>query len=190
MERAQAHLQEEQNFNQATQEEGSVMALTRTLSGQYVIKSKAQAKSALALMQELKDEISALSKEHGIDEMMQDAVELKKAVEGFMIEKDIDEIQIDNESYGKLIKGGYDRHWVLLDSEIPEDAPGVKSLRSILKKKYKGQPAQFKEVMRRITKRIPDAEKIEEAVSDGTLRESEIAPAFVEKEKKPYLRVF
>jgi hypothetical protein len=166
------------------------MMLTRTKSGQFVIKSKPQLKAALTLMQELKDDISTLRKEHGIDELEQDAVELKKAAEGYMTTKDIDEIQLDNGNYAKLIRGGYDRHWVLFDSEIPENAPGVKSLRSILKKKFAKNPTRFREVMRSITTRIPDAEKIEEAVSDGTLSESEIAPAFIEKEKKPYLRIF
>jgi hypothetical protein len=188
MERAKAHLSKEWNFNQTDCE--AIMALTRTQNGQYVIKSKPQLKAALVLMQELKDEISEAMKEHGIDEMQQDAVELKKAAEGYMTTKDIDEIQLTNGSYAKLIRGGYDRHWVLNDSEIPENAPGVKSLRSILKKKFGGNTLGYKDAMRRITKRIPDAERIEEAVSEGLLTEKEIAPAFVEKEKKPYLRIF
>lgn len=164
--------------------------LTRTKSGQFVVKSKAQAKAALLLMEELKNDIATLKREHGIDELEQDAVELKKAAEGYMVAKEVDEIQLDNGNYAKLIRGGYDRHWVLNDSEIPENAPGVKSLRSILKKKFGTSTAGYRDAMRRITKRIPDAEKIEEAVSEGLLTEKEIAPAFVEKERKPYLRLY
>lgn len=166
------------------------MALTRTKSGQFQIKSKAQAKAALLMMQELKDEISTLRRESGLDELEQDAVELKKAAEGYMVTKEIDEIQLENGSYAKIIRGGYDRHWVLNDSEILEDASGVKSLRSILKMKFGPGTRDYRDAIRRVTKRIPDAEKIEYAVSEGLLTEKEIAPAFVEKEKKPYLRLF
>jgi hypothetical protein len=166
------------------------MMLTRTKSGQFSLKSKADVKAALLLMQELKDDIATLKREHGIDELEQDAVELKKAAEGYMVAKDVDEIQLEGGNYAKLIRGGYDRHWVLNDSEITDQTPGVKSLRSILKKKFGGNTIGYKDAMRRITKRIPDAEKIEEAVSEGLLTEKEIAPAFVEKERRPYLRVY
>lgn len=164
--------------------------LTRTKSGQFSLKSKADVKNALKLMLELKDDIATLRAEHGIDELEQDAVELKKAAEGYMVAKGIDEIQLDGESYAKVIRGGYDRHWILLDSEITEQMPGVKSLRSILQKKFGKSTQGYRDAMRKITKRIPDAEKIEEAVSEGLLTEKEIAPAFVEKEKKPYLRIY
>ena len=67
MERTKASVQKEQNFNQTDRE--AIMALTRTKSGQFVIKSKPQAKAALKLMRELQDEISTLRAESGLGEL-------------------------------------------------------------------------------------------------------------------------
>ena len=168
------------------------MALTRTLNGEYVLKNKTQLKSALLLMQELADDIEALRLKHGIQELEQDATELKKAATRYMEENEIDEVALEGGQYGKLVRGAYDRRWILSDDELTEAelADGARSLRRILKKKFKNSPDKFKQAYAFVSKRVADPEGIQEAVSEGLVTEKEIAPAFVEKEKRPYLRVF
>ena len=168
------------------------MALQRTINGEYVLKNKSQLKNALTLMQELSDDIVALMEKHGIQELQQDAVELKKAATRYMEENEIDEVQLDNGQYGKLVRGAYDRRWIFSDDELSEAemAGGARSLRRILKKKFKKNTTAFNAAIRAVSKRVADPEKIQDAVSEGIITENEIAPAFVEKEKKPYLRVF
>lgn len=167
------------------------MALKRTKNGEYVLSSQKQVISALTLMADLADEITELEEEHGIREMKQDAVELKKAADRYMIENGISEIDLKDGRMAKVVESAHDRHWVLLDDELEDDPiPGAKSLRSILKKKFKGDKEAFKNIMARVSKRIADPDGIQEAIADGTLNENEIEAAFVEKEKKPYVRVY
>lgn len=167
------------------------MALKRTKNGEYVLSSQKQVISALTLMAELQEEISELNEKHGIREMMQDATELKKAADRYMIEKGISSIDLKDGRTAKVVEAAHDRHWILLDSELEDDPiPGAKSLRSILKKKFKGDKEGFKNIMARVSKRVANPEGIQEAVSEGLISENEIQAAFVEKEKKPYMRVY
>ena len=106
------------------------MALKRNKNGQYVLTSKKQVISALTLMAELSDEIAALMQKHEIQEMQQDAVELKKAADRYMIDKGINALDLGDGRLAKVVHSAHDRHWVLLDEELAEERiPGAKSLR-------------------------------------------------------------
>jgi len=166
------------------------MALTRRDNGEYVLKSQKQLKSALALMQELAEDISTIEKEQGIDEMRQDATELKRAATRYAVENGIEKIQLEGDQYAVLVRAGHNRRWLLNDNEIERSMPkGTKSLRSILKKKFPSKP-KFVQVWKRVTKRVPDPEGIQECIDEGLLTEKEIAAAFVEDEKAPFLRIY
>jgi len=165
------------------------VALARKANGEYVLKSRQELVRALRMMQGLKLEIAQWKKENGIDEMEQDAVELKKAAERYMTSKGLDEIQLEGTSYAKLIRAGYDRRWILLDKDMPDEAhPSAMSLRRILKRHFSTD--EFKAVWARVSKRVADPEGIQEVVDEGLITENEIAPAFIEKERRPFLRIY
>jgi hypothetical protein len=172
------------------------MALKRHANGEYEIKSEAQAKSALKLMEELNDSIIELQKEHGIDEMMMDATELKKAVTRFAVENEVDQITLSRNHYFKLIQAGYDRRWILDKAELTEaglaNADGHTTLRAAIRRRLKKDGAldTFTDVWARVTKRIANPEGIDEIVGEGIVSMDDIQGAFVEKTKAPYLRGF
>jgi CBS domain-containing protein len=162
------------------------MALKRNEHGEYILTSKKQVVAALKLMDELAADISELMDKYDIHEMMQDSTELKRAAERYLIENEIDELPIEGGKRAKLIRGGYDRRWILTSKE---DVPkGAVPLRTLLKKKLK--PAEFKEVMNRITIKVVNPAEIDEIVAEGIVTEKDIKKAFVEKEKKPYMRIY
>jgi len=160
-------------------------------NGTYTITSKEGAIKALKMMQERSDEAQALMQEQGISELMQEATELKKAATAYCVAKGISQLDMED-SYAQLREDGYDRRWIATRHELAAvSAPdGAKDLRSILQSKFGGHSEQFKNVWRKITKRVISPEALQELVDDGTLDEDEIAPAFVEKKKAPYLRIY
>jgi hypothetical protein len=146
-----------------------------------VIKTKADAVEALAEATKLKDEAEALMQEHGITEMLETADELKKRATSFAASKGIDKLDLPDGRYGKLIQAVGERIWIGTKKDIPEGAPTrIKPLKSLVSK----------EVWMMITRRVPDPELIEQAVSDGAVTLDEIEPAYFEKMRAPYLRVF
>jgi hypothetical protein len=167
------------------------MTVKSNINGTYTVKTKADAIKALKMMQERSEEAQALMKEHGINELMQEAAELKKAATAYCVAKRITKLDMDD-SYAQLREDGYDRRWIATSSELAslDNPAGATPLRVILINKWKSQPDTFKVVWRRITKRVVDADALQEAVDEGIVTEDEIAPAFVEKHKSPYLRVY
>ena len=158
------------------------MALNRNGAGQYIIKTKAEAARALVMMHNLQDEIAEIQKKHGIDEMMQDATELKKAATAFLDSKGIDSLEIKEVGkVAKLIRAVNKKLWIGTKADMPDDVDKsvVKPLRSLVDK----------EVWMQITTRIPDPAKIDEAVAEGVITAKQIAPAYVETFKAPYLGI-
>jgi hypothetical protein len=146
-----------------------------------VIKYKTDAVEALAEATRLKEEAEALMQEHGITEMLEAAEELKKKATAFAASKGIDQLDLPDGRYGKLIQAVGERIWVGTKKDIPEGAGAkIKPLKSLVSK----------EVWMKITKRVPDPELIEQAVSDGAVTLDEIEPAYFEKMRAPYIRVF
>lgn len=165
------------------------MALKMLDNGQYVVKNAKQAKEALGAMRELQASIEEIEKENDLPEMRQDATEMKKAVQRWMEETEADQLQCDG-YHATLIRGNYDGRWIGTDEDLVDaNSPdGAIPLRRILKKKF--DKAGAKEVWQRITKRVVDPDVLDEVVAEGILAADEVAPAYVEKTKAPYLRIF
>jgi hypothetical protein len=151
------------------------MKLKRNVNGTYTIKSKAEAEEALRLLEEIEEEISP--------KMIQ-ATELKKAATQYAVDKKLDVIQLDGCYYRQINRAT--RFWVGTDDDVPDGLTNVKSLQSLVK----GKKANGKPLWQLITKRVPDPEKISEAVGKGWVEETEIQEAFVEKPQRPFLQRF
>jgi hypothetical protein len=171
------------------------MALKMLSNGQYQVRSLKEAQEALLGMRNLEAEIKELMDEHGITEMMQDATEMKKAATAYAVENNLDQIQCKG-FHATLIQQSYGTQFLATDEDVREaqvdtDRP-LKSLRSILRKKFgpltKG--SRSLEIWKRVTKPVIDKAALDDVVSEGLLNVKEITPAFVEKKKAPYLRVF
>jgi len=176
------------------------MALKRLSNGQYVIKNAKEAAAAMGLFQTLVEEVEALREEHGIKEIEEDQIELKRAVTAYMIEKEISDIKIPDRDgmYGKLIEQGYDKR-VIATSEELEDyvrdgkelvAPKVIPLRKLFVKKFGKGTKEFKEAWKRATKPVADVAELEHMVAEEILTVKELAQCYAEKKKTPYLRIF
>jgi len=170
------------------------MALKRLQNGQYEVKTLKQAKEALMTMRELQSSISELMEEHGITEMMEDASELKKAATRWAASSDTPRIDLGNgrkgEPYALLRRDKYGGTWIATDDDITDAAPPkATSLLSILRGKYRDKTIRS-EIWNRVTKRTIDQDGLKRVVDEGLLSDSEIAPAFYEKEKAPFLIVY
>jgi len=169
------------------------MALKTNKNGSYTVTTKADAIKALKMMHERSDEAQALMTEHGITELMQEATELKKAATAYVVAQGIEKLDL-GDSYATLRQDGYARQWIADKAQLVQfqldGATDAVDLKTILQKKFKKDKDAFKEIWRRVTKRVVDANELQEVVDEGLLDEDEIAPAFVEKTKSPYLRVY
>jgi hypothetical protein len=171
------------------------MGLKRLPNGQYDVTTEKQAKEALKVSQELTEEIAELQKEHGILEMMDDATELKKAVLRFAQTKGMRQINFPG-YHATLVEVPYASQIVGTKDDLPEGDAGFKThkdgvipLRTIIFKKFKSK-TKAKEIWKRATKRVVDSEAVDELVAEGILTVDEVAPAFIEKMKTPFLRVY
>lgn len=157
------------------------MALKRNGAGQYIIGTKAEAVRALTMLQTLQAEIAEIEEREGLDEMKQDAVELKKAATAFCADNDIDVLEIKKiGKVAKLIRAVNQKKWIGTKADMTDEMDSkVKPLRSLVDK----------ETWMQITTRVPDPAKIDEAVAEGKLLAKKIAPAYVETYKAPYLGI-
>lgn len=164
-------------------------------NGFIEIKNEKDAVKALVAVQNLKKEIDDLRQEHGIIDLENDAVAYKAAVQNYMIEHELEQIQGDG-FHGTLVKGTSSSRWITTDDDLTGDEPNeaAMSLQEIIEKKFKSKisakGSKARKVWMKITRRIADPEALEEAVNGKTLTVDEIAPAFVQVERKPYLRIF
>jgi hypothetical protein len=170
------------------------MAIKRLQNGQYEVKTLKQAQEALRTMRELQDSIDQLMEEHGISEMMADAAEMKKAATHWAANTDTQRIDLGNgrkgEPYALLRRDKYGGTWLATDDDITNEAPKkAVSMLSVLRKKYPDRKIRS-EVWNRITKRTIDKDGLQRVVDEGLLSDNEIAPAFYEKEKAPFLIVY
>lgn len=168
-------------------------------SGEVVIKTDKDATEALEAFRRLQGEIEELREESGLTELEKDAVAYKAAVQNYMKANKKKEVR-GKGFHGTLVTGFYGSHWIATDEDMtPENLEGAKNrkiipLQTIIEKKFKSKitvkGSKARKVWMKITKRVIDQEKIDELVSEGTLKVDDIAPAWVEKEKAPYLRIF
>src|SRR5215831_6612071 len=169
------------------------MALKVLDNGHVEIKTQKDALEALRRFRDLKTEIDELKAEVGLDDLEKDAMAYKAAAQNFMIGKDIEQLQGDG-WHATLVKGHGSSRWVTDDDDLDgTEGDRVVPLKTIIEKKFKGSvkvKGKARSVWMKITKRVADHEGIEDAVSAGDLTVDEISPAFVEKERAPYLRLF
>jgi len=170
------------------------MALKMLKNGQYVVKSRADAVAALEGMIALESEIRELMKEQGIDEMMQDAAEMKKAAQAYCVNNGIDRLDLEGVHF-TLIKQAYDSRFIATEDDLTGDEPDNRQiipLRKIIRKKFGpfGKGTNASRIWKRITKSVIVKEALDEVVAEGLLTVDEISPSFVEKHKTPYLRKF
>lgn len=172
------------------------MALKANKNGVYAITSLRQAKEALVLFQSQAEEAKALRAEHGIDEIEQDCVELKKAVTRYAVEHEVERIDFDQNFHATLVRQFYGQEFIGTVDDIPDQVPDNREiipLQAIIEKKFKGsvkEKGKARKVWMRITKRIVDRAAVDQIVAEGVLTVDELAPCFIEKEKAPYLRIF
>ena len=131
------------------------------------IKSLADATQALERVDEIQAEI---------DPLMREATELKKAATEFCVRKKVDVVQLDGHYYRHIQR--YNRTW---------DSDALYGLVRGLKVKVKGKTTPLWQIL---TKRVPDPERINEAVGKGYITMDAIEAAFVEKAQSPFLQKF
>lgn len=150
----------------------------KTEAASIAITSKAQAQKALERMEEIQAKI---------DPLMKEAVELKKSVTAYAVEKKVDVIQLDECYYRQINRET--RMWVATDDDMPTNPPKkARSLKSIcagVKVTVKGKKVPLWNL---VTKRVPDPEAIDRAVSKGWIDEDEIHKAFLSKPQAPFLQ--
>ena len=162
------------------------MALKRNKNGTYTIKTLADTKRALELGHEIK---------RGIHDDMVQSTELVKAATAFFTETDegIEAIEngleLDDGSEAKVVQR-YTRFWIGTDDDMPDDPPReARSLKSLCGKRKIERKGKTISLWNFLTRRVPDAERIENAINLGLISEEDVAPAFVEKPQKPFIQV-
>jgi hypothetical protein len=156
------------------------LQLRRLVNGQFRVLTKAQAEAAFERMLDVEEEISAIRKETGLAKLEMESVELKRAATRYMDHKNVEALPVKGK-IARLIRSVNERKWLGTKADVEFDTPrDVKPLRSIVSK----------EMWMKISKRVPDPDKINEAVAAGELDEAEIQTAYYETQKAPYVRLF
>jgi hypothetical protein len=107
-----------------------------------------------------------------------------------MIEGDMDQVQ-GTGYHATLIRAGYDARVVGTEDDLqPGDPPEVVPLREIIYRKFKHDKNLARRTWFACTRRVVVIDMLEEQVAGGVLTVDEIAEAYVQKEKKPYIRIF
>ena len=156
------------------------MALKRYKNGTFEITSLKQVREAYKRMQEYSKAVQELEKEHNIDELRQDATNLKLSADSFLIKSNKDHLEIPEIGKRATVVRGHDGSWVETKADLNAASTATKSLRSIV----------GKEIWLKITKRVVDPDKLAEAVATGLVDEDEISAAYDERPRKPYVRLY
>lgn len=165
------------------------MPLKRKTNGTFSVSNESQAKEALKTVLELKHEIKRLEEEHGITEMMDDSSELKKAATRWAVESNTQAIDLGGGVYARLRQDKYGGTWVTTDDDLDGAPVSAVPLLKILRKKFPNKTLRS-EIWNRVTKRTVDPDKLNRVVEEGILTAEEVAPAFYEKDKAPFLMIY
>lgn len=176
------------------------MALKVHDNGFIEIRTKKDAAQALQAFQALKVERDELYEESGLKDMEADLVAYKKAVENFMVEKEIDQLQCDG-FHGTLVKGFHGGHWLTTPDDVEAEADKLvaleretQDLQTIIEEKFgasvKAKGSKARKLWMKITRRVVDKDALERVIANGDLTVKDVTPAWIEWEKAPYLRVF
>lgn len=160
------------------------------------VKPETRAEKLLAQRVELESEIEAAKKKAGIPKLETKLEKVKADLVSVMTEHEIEQVEGDG-VHATLVRQNYGAMFLAtiedvraLD-EIPDDRE-IEPMRAIIKAKFGAfaKGSKSSEIWKRITKPVIVPEAIEEVVAEGLLSVDEIAPAFIEKAKKPYARIF
>lgn len=154
------------------------------------ISSFEEARQALRKMRDLNVEVKALMEEHGITAKMEQAAELKSAATNWAVETDTERIDLGKGVYGRLRRDKYGGTWIATTDDLENAPSSAVPLFEILKLKFKRKPQSLEHVWNLVTKRSVDPDALQKAINDGTLTTDEIAPAFYEKEKSPFIIIY
>lgn len=153
------------------------------------VKSQKDAAKMLRELLKVEAEISRRINEAGIPELSDTSAKLKTAVTDWAVATNTERIEIDDGHHATLISQFYDARFVGTADDISGDEQtGVIPLRNLLRKKFGKE--RGKQIWTSVTRRYVDKDLLEEVIADGILTVDDVAPCYVEKAKKPYLRVF
>jgi uncharacterized protein YhdP len=162
------------------------MAATKKKGGGGIT-SEAGARAALVEHRSLKAEAERLMVEHGITEKLEQAEALKKAATVWAVKHEKEVLNLDGGVYYRLRRDKYGGQWIATDDDLTADMPGnAMSMRRILRLKFPNEEKR-RDIWNRITRRVVDPEKLKRVIAEGELTAEDVAPAFVEKEKSPFL---
>lgn len=154
------------------------------------ISSYEELKAALASVQELQDDIVIRMEAAGIPALEAKKDALKKLATEYAVKEGIERVDFPG-AHATLIQQFFDGRFIGTEEDIRGDErDGVIPLRQIIRRKFKGDTAKVKEVWNQVTRRVVDKDAVDEAISYGILTVDDVAPAYVERAKSPYLRIF
>jgi hypothetical protein len=143
----------------------------------------------------MNDAIMALSRVEEIQEqinpLMVEATELKKAATEFAVSKGIDVVQLEDVYYRQIQR--YNKKWIGTRDEIPINVTmpkGTRALYDIAKGRKVKINGKKRSLWSLLTRRVPDPEKINEAVGKGWIEQDEVEAAFIEIPQQPFLQRF
>src|SRR5262245_5737620 len=134
------------------------------------VTSMKTAQNALMTFLAKRAELDRLKAEHGISELENELVEIKKRVTDWAAENDVDRIDLGDAGHATLIRGVYGGHYVGTAEDVTGDEGRVVTpLRTIIYRKYKNDSDKAKRMWFAVTKRLPDPESIDRMVKSGQL---------------------
>ena len=119
-----------------------------------------------------------------LKDIMETLTRQKEAVTAWAQANDVNVIQLEESYWRRVVR--MTRRFVATKEDMPDPAPkGAKSLREIVmgKKTPDGKP-----LWNFITVRVPDADRINAAVTMGYLTEKEVGAAYIEAPQKPFIQ--
>ena len=142
--------------------------------------NKAQAEWIAGQIVELQEDIALLRLTSGIQEKESQVKALRDGLRDYMIESSTSRVKAGDNKYARLVESAKERIWIGTDKDVPAGMAGKKSLKSLLPRR----------LWMAVSKRVPDPQLILEAVERGDITLERIAPAYYERMKAPYVRVF
>jgi len=154
------------------------------------VNSFEEARDALRQMRLLNTQVKALMEEHGIPQLQEEAQALKKAATEWAVKSDTERIDLGKGVYARLRRDKYGGTWVATDDDLDGAPATAVPLYEILRLKFLKKPQTLKRLWASVTRVSVDPEELQRAILEGHITADEIAPAFWEKEKTPFLIIY
>lgn len=171
------------------------MATAKAKKKSDKITTKAEAESAVEKLHELQTELAALRKEHGIVKLENEIDRHKSAIVAFAVKNKMKTIPADG-VYANIVEQTFDKRVIATDEELaevmetisPEDDRERTSLYRIIFGKFNQKMALS--VWNACTRPVVHMPGLDDAVASGLLTVDEIQPAYHERKKAPYVRLY